>query len=132
MVDGPGATRRFGRSPSAYSCDLRRPLCAPYSAQPARRTHVVVAGNREQEREVERGGLVSLTSVTMNDWKAPVGRSAGGGSRNYGGPNGTAEKVDYSRLPNEAGPGDDGEGDDWIQRQIRGHKVSSKASVGSR
>ncbi|CAN0451327.1 unnamed protein product [Ectocarpus sp. 12 AP-2014] len=58
----------------------------------------------------------------MNDWKAPIGRSAGGGSRNYGGPNGTAEKVDYSRLPNEAEPIDDGEGGDWIQRQIRGHK----------
>lgn len=75
---------------------------------------------------------MNLTGAKMNDWKAPIGRSAGGGSRNYGGPNGTAEKVDYSRLPNEAGPIDDGEGDDWIQRQIRGHKVGSKASLGSR
>ena len=37
------------------------------------------------------------------------------------GPNGSAEKVDYSRLP--IGDGSDGEGEDWIQRQIKGHKV---------
>lgn len=54
----------------------------------------------------------------MNDWK----RSAGGsnGNRIYTGPAGSTEKVDYSRLP--VGGGSDEE-DDWIQRQIRGHKT---------
>lgn len=60
----------------------------------------------------------------MNDWKAPIGGGGGGGSRNYKGPNGTAEKVDYSQLPLGGGSDDEGGGDDWIQRQIRGHKVS--------
>ncbi|CAM9184049.1 unnamed protein product [Pylaiella littoralis] len=56
----------------------------------------------------------------MNDWKSP----AGGGGRKYRGPNGTAEKVDYSQLPIGGGGSDDDDGgnDDWIQRQIRGHK----------
>ena len=59
----------------------------------------------------------------MNDWKAPIGGGGGGVSRNYTGPNGTAEKVDYSHLP-LGGSDDEGGEDDWIQRQIRGHKVS--------
>lgn len=60
----------------------------------------------------------------MNDWKAPVGGGGrGGGSRNYRGPNNTSEKVDYSQLPLGGGSDDEGGGDDWIQRQIRGHKV---------
>lgn len=67
----------------------------------------------------KRLGWTPLGSA-MNDWKS----SAGGGNRNYRGPNGTAEKVDYSQLPiGGGGSDDDAEGDDWIQRQIRGHKV---------
>eukprot|EP00752_Nemacystus_decipiens_P001251 g1249.t1 len=57
----------------------------------------------------------------MNDWKTPIGGGGGGVSRNYTGPNGSAGKVDYSQLP-LGGSDDDGGGDDWIQRQIRGHK----------
>lgn len=62
--------------------------------------------------------------LAMNDWKSP----AGGGGRKYRGPNGTAEKVDYSQLPIGGGGSDDDDGgnDDWIQRQIRGHKVRVK------
>lgn len=59
----------------------------------------------------------------MDDWKKPVG--GGRGSRNYSGPNGTAEKVDYSRVPIGGESDDEAGGDDWIQRQIRGHKASS-------
>lgn len=67
------------------------------------------------------------SGAIMNDWKAPIGGGGGGGKRNYTGPNGSAEKVDYSQLPLGGGGGSDDEagGDDWIQRQIRGHKVSS-------
>lgn len=50
-----------------------------------------------------------------------MGGNGGGGNRSYMGPNGSAEKVDYSRLP--IGEGSDGEGEDWIQRQIKGHTV---------
>lgn len=50
-----------------------------------------------------------------------MGGNGGGGNRSYMGPNGSAEKVDYSRLP--IGEGSDGEGEDWIQRQIKGHKA---------
>lgn len=60
----------------------------------------------------------------MDDWKRPVGGGARvGGNRNYGGPNNTSEKVDYSQVPIGGGSDDEDGGDDWIQRQIRGHKV---------
>ena len=69
--------------------------------------------------------MVTLSlGVIMNDWKAPIGGGGGGAGRKYGGPNGSAEKVDYSQLPLGGGSDDEGGGDDWIQRQIRGHKVS--------
>ncbi|CAM9117285.1 unnamed protein product [Ascophyllum nodosum] len=56
----------------------------------------------------------------MNDWKASLGGSRGTEARrNFTGPNGSSEKVDYSRLPE----GSDDEEADWIQRQIRGHKT---------
>lgn len=67
----------------------------------------------------------------MNDWKNPTSGGRRGGNRSYTGPNGSTEKVDYSRLPQGGGSndgdsaGDDnGGGGDWIQRQIRGHKAS--------
>lgn len=60
----------------------------------------------------------------MNDWKAPIGGSGGNGARrSFTGPNGTSGKVDYSRLP--AASTSDDEGEDWIQREIKGHKVKS-------
>lgn len=62
-----------------------------------------------------------------------MGGNGGGGNRGYLGPNGSAEKVDYSRLP--IGEGSDGEGEDWIQKQIKGHKVGwfgvARAYVGA-
>lgn len=62
----------------------------------------------------------------MNDWKrAPPGGGAGG-KRPFSGPGGSVDKVDYSRLP--VGGGSDDE-EDWIQRQIRGHKVSGMTSL---
>jgi len=68
--------------------------------------------------------VLAPAGLIMNDWKAPVGGGGrGGGSRNYRGPNNTSEKVDYSQLPLGGGSDDEGGGDDWIQRQIRGHKV---------
>lgn len=58
----------------------------------------------------------------MNNWKEPIGGSGRNGARrNFTGPNSTSEKVDYSRLP--AASISDDEGEDWIQRQIKGHKV---------
>lgn len=78
-------------------------------------------GTPQSERGRESSSL-SL-GVIMNDWKAQIGGGGGGVSRTYTGPNGSAEKVDYSHLP-LGGSDDEGGGDDWIQRQIRGHKVS--------
>lgn len=66
--------------------------------------------------------LVQSPLVGMNDWKRPSGGGGGGAKRSYVGPNGSTEKVDYSRLP--LAGGSDDEGDDWIQKQIRGQKVS--------
>lgn len=77
-----------------------------------------------QGQEGRESWSLSL-GVIMNDWKAPIGGGGGGATRSYTGPNGSAEKVDYSQLPLGGGGSDDeGGGDDWIQRQIRGHKVS--------
>lgn len=59
----------------------------------------------------------------MNDWKSTSG-GRGGSKGGYGGPNGTTDKVDYSRLPLGSGGSED-DGEDWIQRQIRGHKVTN-------
>lgn len=58
----------------------------------------------------------------MNDWKRPVSGGPGGGNRSFTGPNGSTEKVDYSRVP--IGESSEDEGGDWIQKKIRGHKAS--------
>lgn len=79
------------------------------------------ANSRNSWRPGRAYPLWPLAYFTMNDWRKPVGGKGGGGNRSYMGPNGSAEKVDYSRLP--ISEGSDGEGEDWIQRQIKGHKV---------